>query len=91
MHHNKETVVQTFDAVMVCTGISRFPFTPDYPNMNRFKGDIIHSAFYKNHTKFSKSQRILVIGNSSSGLDIAADLCKRKSKVSVQVKGKRSV
>lgn len=81
VEHNKRTLVEEFDAVMICSGVSREPNIPDIPNMNKYQGYIDHSALYKNHSKYSKSQSILVYGNSSSGLDVACDLCKREKKV----------
>ena len=81
MEYNKNRAVYTYDAVILCSGISRFPYTPSIPNMSKFKGDIMHSSQYKNAAGFSKCQKVLVVGNSSSGLDIAVDLCKRQSQV----------
>jgi putative flavoprotein involved in K+ transport len=70
-------VVQTSDGpvasgrVVVATGLSNVPFTPDWPG--RFEGVICHSARYRNPSSF-RGQRVVVVGTGNSGAEIAVDL-----------------
>ncbi|XP_023217740.1 dimethylaniline monooxygenase [N-oxide-forming] 5-like [Centruroides sculpturatus] len=69
---NKE--VDTYDAVMICTGCNSNPFIPSLPGLEEFKGNVFHSWHYKEPSKFS-NRRVLVVGTGNSGSDVAVDLC----------------
>ena len=49
--------------------------------MDKFKGKITHSHFYTSHRDYGVDEKIMVVGNLSSGIDVATDLAKRRSKV----------
>lgn len=72
------TVKQTqYDAIVVANGHYTIPHVPDVPGLanwhHRYSGTVIHSKAYRRPEDF-KDQKVLVIGNSASGLDIAAQL-----------------
>jgi putative flavoprotein involved in K+ transport len=49
------------------------PFVPDFPGMDKFTGEIVHSSEYgSGHTRAGK--RVVVVGSGASGHGIAQDL-----------------
>lgn len=49
---NNQTILNTFDAVFVCTGINSVPNIPDIVGADKFKGKILHSHDYRKAEKF---------------------------------------
>ncbi|XP_036879875.2 flavin-containing monooxygenase 5-like [Manis javanica] len=64
-----------FDGVLVCTGLYSEPFLPlqDFPGIQRFKGQYLHSWEYKNAEKF-RGKKTIVVGIGNSGADLAVEL-----------------
>lgn len=56
-----ETFTQVFDAVLVCTGHHWHPSIPQLPNIEAFRGKIIHSSSFK-ETKNFYGKNVLVVG-----------------------------
>ncbi|XP_054767683.2 flavin-containing monooxygenase 5-like [Lytechinus pictus] len=61
---------EVFDAVIVCTGLYPSGHLPDYPGLDSFKGQIMHSCQFKRGAYFT-GKRILVVGSSISGGDVS--------------------
>jgi cation diffusion facilitator CzcD-associated flavoprotein CzcO len=59
--------------VIVATGPERQPYTPEWPGMERFQGEFIHSAEFR-HADNYIGKRVLLIGASNSGVDIGNHL-----------------
>jgi putative flavoprotein involved in K+ transport len=59
------------DRVVIATGLSNVPFTPDWPGAGAV--EIIHSAAYRNAAPY-RDRRVLVVGTGNSGAEIAVDL-----------------
>ena len=59
--------------VVVATGKQHSPVVPDWPGRQDFRGELIHSADYRNASPFT-GKRALVVGAGNSGMDIALDL-----------------
>ncbi|KAI4231301.1 MAG: hypothetical protein LQ349_005702 [Xanthoria aureola] len=63
-----------YDAVVVASGKHSVPLLPDVPGIRawdtEYPGIITHSMYYRKPDSF-KDKKVLVVGNSSSGLDIA--------------------
>ncbi|GAQ12306.1 putative sterigmatocystin biosynthesis monooxygenase stcW [Aspergillus lentulus] len=53
---------------------------PDIPGLHSFKGDLFHSATYKDDYDLS-GKRLAVIGNGSSGIQVVAEAYKHVSKL----------
>ena len=49
--------------------------------MEKFKGKITHSHSYTNHRDYGVDDRVIVLGNASSGVDISTDLVNRRVSV----------
>ncbi|PSR94357.1 hypothetical protein BD289DRAFT_427744 [Coniella lustricola] len=67
----------TFDAVVVASGHYALPYIPSVPNIATFHDThpsiISHAKSYRSPVPFT-SQRVLVVGNAASGLDIASQI-----------------
>jgi putative flavoprotein involved in K+ transport len=59
------------DRVVIATGLSNVPFTPDWPGAGGV--EIVHSAGYRNASPYV-GRRVLVVGTGNSGAEIAVDL-----------------
>jgi cation diffusion facilitator CzcD-associated flavoprotein CzcO len=74
------------DRVIVATGYNKHPFLPDWPGMESFSGDVLHSAYYKNPEPY-RDKDVLVVGTGNSGAEICVDLVEggaRSVRVSVR-------
>jgi putative flavoprotein involved in K+ transport len=71
------------DRVVIATGLSNVPFTPDWPAADRV--EIVHSAEYRNAAAY-RGRRVLVVGTGNSGAEIAVDLAEGGSEVLLSVR-----
>jgi dimethylaniline monooxygenase (N-oxide forming) len=64
-----------FDAVLFCTGRHSHPYVARFPGDERFRGQIVHSAIYKN-PKANRVDRgvVCVVGAGNSGVDLACEI-----------------
>ena len=53
---------EVFDAVMVCSGLYSSGRMPEYPGLDSFKGQIMHSRQLKRPSHFT-DKRVLIVGN----------------------------
>ncbi|KAJ3824616.1 hypothetical protein F5880DRAFT_1611860 [Lentinula raphanica] len=58
------------------------PNMPDIPNLNAFKGTVIHSAQYRNASHYG-GQQVVVIGAGNAGHDVASDLARAGNDVTM--------
>lgn len=74
-------VIEEYDAVAVASGNYDTPFIPDFPGLEewnlRYPHSIVHAKFYDSFKDFTKKDKILIVGNSASGADIAYQLALR--------------
>jgi NADPH-dependent 2,4-dienoyl-CoA reductase/sulfur reductase-like enzyme len=61
------------DHVIVATGYDHTPYMPEWPGMQGFTGELLHSSAYRNPTRWA-GKRVLVVGSGSSGMEIAYDV-----------------
>lgn len=76
-----------FDAICICTGTNTFSSLPTFPGQENFKGEIIHSEYYRRPEVFA-GKRVLVIGSGESGSDITNEISYHASKVAIAIRGK---
>lgn len=62
-----------YPAVISATGRFNQPYTPDFAGLPTFEGTLIHAHDYRWPDGFA-NQRVMVIGNGPSGLDIAVEI-----------------
>ena len=76
----------TYDAVAVANGHYTIPFVPEYPGLREWHdvhaNAIIHSKAYRLPEDYT-GKKVLIIGNSVSGLDIMSQILPYASKVLV--------
>lgn len=75
----RKCATETFDYVVVATGHFSVPNFPTYPGVETFPGDVLHSHDFKDAVKY-KDKRIVIVGASYSGEDIALQLYKYGAK-----------
>ncbi len=81
---------QLFDAVCICTGAFWTPKIIDFPGIERFTGERLHSANYGEPSIF-KGKKVLVIGNGVSGMDIAVEAVAQAESVTLSLRSKKMV
>jgi putative flavoprotein involved in K+ transport len=59
--------------VVVATGYNGAPFVPDWPGLESFGGELLHSSVYRNPEPF-RGRDVLVVGVGNSGAEIATDV-----------------
>ena len=59
--------------LVLATGMSGIPNMPDYPGMDRFKGESHHSSQHPGGDRY-RGKKAVVIGSNNSAHDICADL-----------------
>lgn len=59
--------------VVIATGRANTPVIPEWPGVDAFTGELLHSSAYRNAEPYS-GKRVLVVGAGASGMDIACDL-----------------
>ena len=72
--------------VIVASGYAHTPFLPDWPGRDRFQGQLLHSAAYRNAESLGEGD-VLVIGAGCSGMEIANELARngaRRVRLSVR-------
>lgn len=85
--HDNENVkrkVMIFNAVIVCNGHYNDPYMPlnGFPGIEHFKGNYIHSRFYKTSEKYH-GKTVLVVGTGNSAGDISVELSHSAKQVSI--------
>jgi cation diffusion facilitator CzcD-associated flavoprotein CzcO len=68
---------ELFSHVIVASGRYNKPAYPATPGLAGFRGRVIHSFAYRGREEF-RGQRVLVVGNSISGLEIASDVARNE-------------
>jgi len=72
-----KSTTATFDAVIVASGHFSTPYLPNVENITEFHEThpdvIIHSKLFRNPKPFT-AKKVIVVGNSASGLDIARQI-----------------
>ncbi|UZJ55038.1 hypothetical protein CBS101457_004358 [Exobasidium rhododendri] len=64
---------EEFSHVLVCHGRCNTPNIPNISGLETFNGKTMHSAWYRDPSEM-KERDVLVVGNASSGMDIAREL-----------------
>ena len=62
---------KNYDFLIIANGMFHKPKIPSFPYMESFKGTIIHSTQFHDVAKKCKDQKVLVVGNGKSGIDIS--------------------
>lgn len=65
--------LEIFSHIAVCHGRCNTPNIPNIVGLGKFKGKVSHSAWYRDPSAI-KEKNVLVVGNASSGMDIAREM-----------------
>ncbi|KAJ0052815.1 hypothetical protein Pint_01068 [Pistacia integerrima] len=71
--------------LVVASGETTDPFTPNIEGMDTFTGEVVHSTSYKNGKAYG-DKSVLVVGSGNSGMEIALDLANHGAKTSIVVR-----
>lgn len=69
--------------LLVAGGFATKRYVPDWPGMDKFKGEIHHSSFWPDAGIDVKSKRVAVIGTGATGVQIAQETAKTAASVTV--------
>ncbi|MGD9695413.1 MAG: flavin-containing monooxygenase [Thermoleophilia bacterium] len=72
VRHDGADSAEEFDAVAICSGPFKTP-NRDVPGLEGFRGEVVHSAEYRNNERF-RGKRVLVVGLAESGADIVREI-----------------
>lgn len=64
-----------YEYLVAASGIFSVPHIPDIPGLKNFKGNYIHSRYYRSGQSY-KGKRVLVIGGSYTGIELASNISK---------------
>ena len=76
---------ERFDAVAVCSGLHQHPLRPKLPGLERFAGEVIHSADYRRPAQV-EGRRVLVVGAGESGADVVAEVAAHAAETVVSLR-----
>lgn len=76
-----------FDGIACATGTNNWPSLPAFKGEECFKGEIIHSEYYR-HPEHYKGKRVMIVGAGESGSDICNEISKHAEKVAIVCRGK---
>ncbi|WP_308366913.1 MULTISPECIES: NAD(P)-binding domain-containing protein [unclassified Microbulbifer] len=62
-----------FDAVIVCSGHFQSPKIPEVEGLENFKGEVIHSKYYRDKSLY-EGKRVLCVGLGESSADITSEI-----------------
>jgi dimethylaniline monooxygenase (N-oxide forming) len=65
-----------FDALVICTGLHRVPHIPPLPGLESFRGQMLHSAYYKDRNSI-RGDAAVFVGAGESGGDIVDEASRR--------------
>jgi dimethylaniline monooxygenase (N-oxide forming) len=68
-----EPAERTYDALISATGINSIPVIPDFKGKDTFKGEFLHSHYYRRPGRF-EGKRVVLIGAGSGAIDLSSEL-----------------
>lgn len=71
--------------VVVSTGRTRVPVKPDWPGLERFNGEVLHSSDYRNGSRW-RGRPVLVVGFGNSACEQALDLAEHGAQAHLAVR-----
>lgn len=76
--------------VVLATGFNAVPSRPHWPQMEDYRGELLHSSAYRNAERWT-GRRVLVVGAGNSGAEIALDLVEHGVRPDLCIRGKLHV
>lgn len=72
--------------LILATGSSYKKHYPDFKDMDKFKGELVHSAIFPTSGLDIKGKRIAVIGNGATGVQITQELAREDCELTVYIR-----
>ena len=69
-----------YEYLIIATGIFNSPNIPSITGLNTFKGGVTHSRSYRHGQSYS-GKKVLILGGSMTGIEIASNISKYAEKV----------
>jgi NADPH-dependent 2,4-dienoyl-CoA reductase/sulfur reductase-like enzyme len=76
--------------VVIAAGMNAVPSRPQWPGMEHYRGELLHSSAYRNGARWT-GRRVLVVGAGNSGAEIALDLTEHGVRTELCIRGKLHV
>ncbi|MFT4568069.1 MAG: thioredoxin reductase [Saprospiraceae bacterium] len=77
-------------SLVIASGVNRVASIPVWEGMDKFKGEVLHSRFYRNGKAYAR-KRALVVGMGNTGAELALDLSEHKAITFISVRSPISV
>jgi putative flavoprotein involved in K+ transport len=77
--------------LIVATGVSGKPFTPEVEGREAFRGSVLHSAEFTSDAAAVRGDRVVIVGACNSSHDIAHELYERGAEVTMVQRSETSV
>jgi amino acid transporter len=74
-----------YRGIVCANGVTWHPNRPDYPGLDRFKGDVRHTVEYRSADSL-RGRRVLIVGAGNSGVDIACDAARTADAAFISVR-----
>ncbi len=76
--------IRSFDFAIIAVGVYWQKYTPDFKNLNLYKGSFIHGHDYSGPAAF-EGKRVLVVGGSFSALEQIAEIIGNNRRTEVRI------
>ncbi|MEI9988997.1 MAG: amino acid permease [Rhizomicrobium sp.] len=80
---NGETRI--YRGIVSANGVTWHASLPDYPGLDRFKGQVMHTVSYRS-ADILRGKRVLIVGAGNSGVDIACDAARTADAAFISVR-----
>ncbi|XVF58766.1 hypothetical protein PTKIN_Ptkin07bG0092700 [Pterospermum kingtungense] len=80
-----EVEVYVAEFLVIASGENSAKYIPDFPGLDTFKGEMIHSSDYKSGLTY-ENKDVLVVGCGNSGMEIAYDLSNFGARTSIVIR-----
>ncbi len=77
--------VRRYEGIICANGVTWHPNMPDYPGLENFRGQSMHSVAYRDPEIF-RGRRVLIVGAGNSGVDIACDAARNADAAFISVR-----
>lgn len=81
----RQGLVMKCKYVVLCSGLLHVQHKPQFPGLDRFQGEVIHSAFWPDQVDMT-GKKVAVIGMGATGVQITQELSKQASHLTVCVR-----
>ena len=74
-----------YEGIICANGVTWHPNMPDYPGLDSFQGEAMHTVGYRDPALL-RGKRVLIVGAGNSGVDIACDAARNADAAFISVR-----